>query len=57
LESSSPLWDLENVIMTPHISGANRGYMDKACELFAENLKRFAGNRPLLNVVDPNLGY
>jgi phosphoglycerate dehydrogenase-like enzyme len=57
LESSSPLWDLENVIMTPHISGANRGYMDKACELFAENLKRFAANRPLLNVVDPNLGY
>src|SRR5277367_2875994 len=46
LESSSPLWDLENVILTPHISGANRGYMDKACELFAENLKRFAANRP-----------
>jgi phosphoglycerate dehydrogenase-like enzyme len=57
LESSSPLWDLENVILTPHISGANRGYMDKACELFAENLKRFAANRPLLNVVDPKLGY
>src|SRR5271169_3787873 len=57
LESSSPLWDLENVILTPHISGANRGYMDKACELFAENLKRFAADRPLLNVVDPSLGY
>ena len=57
LEASSPLWDLENVILTPHISGANRGYMDKACELFAENLKRFAANRPLLNLVDPKLGY
>jgi phosphoglycerate dehydrogenase-like enzyme len=57
LEASSPLWDLENVILTPHISGANRGYMDKACELFAENLKRFAANRPLLNLVDPSLGY
>jgi len=57
LEESSPLWDMENVILTPHISGANRGYMDKACELFAENLKRFAANRPLLNVVDPSLGY
>jgi phosphoglycerate dehydrogenase-like enzyme len=57
LEASSPLWDLENVILTPHISGANRGYMDKACELFAENLKRFAANRPLLNMVDPKLGY
>jgi phosphoglycerate dehydrogenase-like enzyme len=31
LEASSPLWDLENVILTPHMSGANRGYMDKAC--------------------------
>jgi phosphoglycerate dehydrogenase-like enzyme len=57
LEASSPLWELENVILTPHISGANRGYMDKACELFVENLKRFASNHPLLNVVDPQLGY
>jgi phosphoglycerate dehydrogenase-like enzyme len=57
LEAGSPLWDMENVILTPHISGANRGYMDKACELFAENLKRFAANRPLLNLVDPALGY
>ena len=57
LEASSPLWDLENVILTPHVSGANRGYMDKACELFAENLKRFAENRPLLNLIDPALGY
>lgn len=57
LEASSPLWELENVILTPHMSGANRGYMDKACELFVENLKRFTSNRPLLNIVDPNLGY
>src|SRR5713226_6867909 len=57
LDPSSTLWELENVILTPHISGANRGYMDKACELFIENLKRFASNRPLFNVVDPKLGY
>ncbi|MGO9450196.1 MAG: D-2-hydroxyacid dehydrogenase [Candidatus Binataceae bacterium] len=57
LEADSPLWDLENVILTPHISGANRGYMVKACELFAENLRRFAANQPLLNVVDPVHGY
>ncbi len=57
LEASSPLWDLENVILTPHISGASRNYMDKACELFAENLKRFVANQPLLNLVDPSLGY
>jgi phosphoglycerate dehydrogenase-like enzyme len=57
LETSSPLWNFENVILTPHISGANRGYMDKACQLFADNLKRFASGRPLLNQVDTSLGY
>jgi phosphoglycerate dehydrogenase-like enzyme len=57
LQSDSPLWDLENVILTPHMSGANRGYMDKACELFAANLRRFAAGQPLLNLVDPALGY
>lgn len=57
LEPESPLWQLDNVILTPHISGANRGYMDKACELFAENLRRFCARRPLLNRIDPRLGY
>ncbi|HYL60725.1 MAG TPA: D-2-hydroxyacid dehydrogenase [Candidatus Acidoferrales bacterium] len=57
LPAESPLWELENTILTPHISGANRTYMDKACELFADNLRRFVARRPLLNVVDPNLGY
>jgi phosphoglycerate dehydrogenase-like enzyme len=57
LETQSPLWELENVILTPHISGANRGYMDKACELFSENLRRFRAGLPLLNKIDPELGY
>ena len=57
LPKESPIWDLENVILTPHMSGANRGYMDKACALFADNLRRFAAGQPLLNVVDRQLGY
>ncbi|MDO8433530.1 MAG: D-2-hydroxyacid dehydrogenase [Candidatus Binatus sp.] len=57
LPAESPLWDMENVILTPHMSGANRGYMDHACELFADNLRRFAANQPLLNLVDPKWGY
>lgn len=57
LESSSPLWDMENVILTPHMSGANRGYMEKACELFVENLRRFSAGKELLNRVDPVHGY
>jgi phosphoglycerate dehydrogenase-like enzyme len=57
LPKESPIWDLENVILTPHMSGANRGYMDKACALFADNIRRFSAGQPLLNVVDRQLGY
>jgi phosphoglycerate dehydrogenase-like enzyme len=57
LEPESPLWDLENAILTPHMSGSFRGYNSACCELFAENLGRFVKGAPLLNVVDRALGY
>jgi phosphoglycerate dehydrogenase-like enzyme len=57
LENNSPLWEMENTILTPHMSGSFKGYVGAACELFAENLRRFAASEPLLNRVDPALGY
>ncbi|MBF6570704.1 MAG: D-2-hydroxyacid dehydrogenase [Candidatus Binataceae bacterium] len=57
LPADSPFWDMEEVIMTPHMAGPFRGYMDLMCELFAENLRRFIGGKALLNEVDWNLGY
>lgn len=57
LETDSPLWEMENTILTPHMSGAFKGYVGVACELFIENLRRFASGQPLLNHVDPSLGY
>jgi phosphoglycerate dehydrogenase-like enzyme len=57
LEKESPLWDAENVILTPHMSGAFKGYVQACCELFAENLRKFVAGRPLLNRIDPALGY
>jgi phosphoglycerate dehydrogenase-like enzyme len=57
LEAESPLWAMENTILTPHMSGAFRGYVETCCELFADNLHRFVAGRPLLNQVDPALGY
>jgi phosphoglycerate dehydrogenase-like enzyme len=57
LEADSPLWEMENTILTPHMSGSFKGYVAAACELFAENLRRFAAGEPLLNRVDPALGY
>jgi phosphoglycerate dehydrogenase-like enzyme len=57
LEAESPLWDFEHAILTPHVAGSFRGYLDRACELFAENLRRFTAGDPLLNQVDVALGY
>ncbi len=57
LPADSPLWDLEQAILTPHVSGDFRGYMKLASELFAENLRRFQAHEPLLNQVDPAHGY
>ena len=50
--ADSPLWDVPNVIITPHMSGFRPDHWDAATALFAENLRRFAAGQPLLNVVD-----
>ena len=52
LDPASPYWDLPNVIVTPHISGAMQDYWTPLVALFAENLRRFEAGEPLLNVVD-----
>ena len=57
LPSSSPLWNLDNVIITPHISGFTRDYHEKAARVFEENLLRYLENRPLLNQLDRAKGY
>ncbi|MDQ7819647.1 MAG: D-2-hydroxyacid dehydrogenase [Armatimonadota bacterium] len=57
LPADSPLYDLENVILTPHVSGTSPRYMDRAVPLFCENLRRFLTGQPLLNLVDKERGY
>lgn len=57
LEPSSPYWDLPNVIVTPHTSGAMEDYWTPLVALFSENLRRFERGEPLLNVVDKQAGY
>jgi phosphoglycerate dehydrogenase-like enzyme len=57
LAASSPLWDLPNVLITPHTSGFREDYWEAAIDLFAENLRRFAAGAPLLNLVDKRTGY
>ncbi len=57
LPASSPLWKLENVIISPHISGNTSHYQESAAEIFIENLERYLNNRDLLNRVDRQRGY
>jgi phosphoglycerate dehydrogenase-like enzyme len=57
LDPASPFWDLPNVIVTPHMSGAMEDYWTPLVALFAENLRRFERGDTLLNVVDKHAGY
>jgi len=41
LPAESPLWDLSNVVLTPHMAGATPHYYDRCANLFAENYERF----------------
>ncbi|HEX6211335.1 MAG TPA: D-2-hydroxyacid dehydrogenase [Methylomirabilota bacterium] len=52
-----PLYALDNVIVSPHVSGFLPSYDDKCTDLFAENLRRYLAGAPLLNVVDRARGY
>jgi phosphoglycerate dehydrogenase-like enzyme len=57
LPSDSPFYDLPNVIVTPHTSWSSGRVLDRSVVLFCDNLRRFASGEPLLNVVDPAVGY
>lgn len=57
LPESSPLWDLPNVLITPHISGVNPHYNRRLTELFRDNLARFLRGEPLRNLVIEERGY
>jgi phosphoglycerate dehydrogenase-like enzyme len=57
LPDSSPLWDLPNVIITPHNAGQADGSTRRRLLLARENLRRFAAGLPLLNVVDKAAGF
>ena len=57
LPVKSPLWSMDNVILSPHVSGFTNYYDDRAIDLFNENLGRYLAGAPLLNLVDRPSGY
>ena len=56
-DGSNPLFGLDNVTLTPHISGVFDAYNAVATDVFIENLNRFRSKTPLLNVVTAARGY
>ncbi len=57
LPATNPLWAMPNVLITPHLAGANPHYNARATALFCANLRCYLAGEPLHNVVDPARGY
>lgn len=57
LPANSPLWTMQNVIITPHLAGWMSDYDDRVLEIFSDNLHSFLEKKPLRNVVDMKRGY
>jgi phosphoglycerate dehydrogenase-like enzyme len=57
LPPTSPLYDLPNLVITPHTSWSSTRVLDRSVGLFCDNLRNYAAGRPLVNVVDPSAGY
>ena len=58
LPPTSRLWDLPNVIITPHVGGQSSWRIDNMTELFCRNLRRWQAGLPLVNFLsDKRLGF
>lgn len=57
LPVESPLWDMPNVIITPHVGAQSHRRVDDTTDLLCENLRRYLSDEPLLNLVDKRLGF
>jgi len=57
LPANSPLWDMPNVIITPHVGAQSQRRADDTTDLICENLRRYFAGQPLVNLVDKRLGY
>ena len=57
LPKDSPLWEIPNLIITPHVGGQRASRIDDMTNLFCENLRRFQAGEPLINRVEKNLGF
>ncbi|WP_143537937.1 MULTISPECIES: D-2-hydroxyacid dehydrogenase [unclassified Rhodococcus (in: high G+C Gram-positive bacteria)] len=57
LPDTSPLWGMENVILTAHLAGDADDFAERLWALFEDNLQRYVRGSALVNVVDKQAGY
>lgn len=57
LPPDSALWDLENLLITPHTGSQTEQLWPRHYQVFSENLRRYLAHQPLLFVVDKKMGY
>jgi phosphoglycerate dehydrogenase-like enzyme len=57
LPPDSPLWILDNVLVTPHAAALSARENERIVELFVANLRRYLDGQPLVNVVEPGVFY
>lgn len=57
LPPGHPLWERDNVVITPHVAGASPRRMDRAVDVFCRNLAAYRHDQPLEGVIDKKKGY
>jgi phosphoglycerate dehydrogenase-like enzyme len=59
LDEESPLWDMDNVTATPHLSGISPQYQERAIKIFSDNLKLYRKNKrnEMINIIPYDRGY
>jgi len=57
LSIESPLWEMENVIITPHVAGITPLYMKRAIEVLKKNLDFYVNGKPLINKINLDKEY
>jgi phosphoglycerate dehydrogenase-like enzyme len=57
LPADSPLWSLDNVLITPHVSGTTARFWEREAALLLDNVRRYLAGEPLRNIVDLRAGY
>ncbi len=57
LPLESPLWEMPNVLITPHVGAQAADRLDVTTQLFCDNLRRYLAGERLVNIVDKRYGF